>query len=155
MLTDSNMYLRLPEGHNAGAMDVSEVRLINVRALIEKSGGQAQFAEKIGRDASYVSQIAGKNPRKPIGDKIARHIERAFNLQRGWLDSLRDKSTIQQINHVTLEAVIAEIETVIASKNVTLSPDKYAKLVALVYRDALEGKGVDSQRLATIIDLST
>jgi hypothetical protein len=58
----------------------------NLRA----SGAIKDFAEKIGVKPGYASGIASPNPEKAkraIGDNMARRIENAFGMARGWLDS--------------------------------------------------------------------
>ena len=67
-------------------MNVKEARYANTRKLIEQCGGVTVFADKIGKSQSQASQIAGENPIKGIGNKIAAEIEAAFGLERGWLD---------------------------------------------------------------------
>jgi len=47
------------------------------------------FSDKIGKAPTQASAFAGKNPRKGIGNKIAREIENAFKKPRGWLDRPR------------------------------------------------------------------
>lgn len=67
-------------------MDISEIRYSNARLLVEEAGSMVAFAEKIGKAPTQASAIAGKNPRKGIGNRIAREIEEAFGKTRGWLD---------------------------------------------------------------------
>lgn len=72
---------------------VADIRHANLIELIRRAGGTGAFAERIGRDASQVSQWANRAPDsktgKPrnIGDRAARHIEQALQLQRGWMDA--------------------------------------------------------------------
>lgn len=49
----------------------------------------AKFAEQIERSQTQVSRLAGKNPTRNIGEKLARHIERVFCLPTYWLDQDR------------------------------------------------------------------
>lgn len=70
-------------------MENKEIRLRNTRALIQQSGGVALFAEKLKKAETQVSAFAGSNPRKGIGNKIAREIEEAFGKAPGWLDVLQ------------------------------------------------------------------
>lgn len=75
------------------AMDKYEKRrqrLIQIRD--EMCGGKAvDVARKIEREPSYVSRMLyepGKNGRKRIADDMIEIIETAFNLPRGWMDSI-------------------------------------------------------------------
>jgi phage repressor protein C with HTH and peptisase S24 domain len=69
-------------------MNIKEIRYLNARALVDRAGGVSAFAERIGKGQSQVSQFAGENPIKGIGDKIAGQIEEAFGLPRGYMDRL-------------------------------------------------------------------
>lgn len=73
-----------------GRMGTEKQRLINARWLSSRAGGQAEFAKKIQRSEPQVSHLIGKNPTRPIGKRLARHIERCFNLAKGWLDVSHD-----------------------------------------------------------------
>lgn len=65
---------------------IREIRRDNVRYLRDQSGGNSLFAKKINREATQTSRILGNNPTKNIGEDLARHIERCFDLPEGWLD---------------------------------------------------------------------
>lgn len=68
-----------------------EIRLHNARLLQSTlPGGQDEMCERLGKSQSHVSAFMGRNPRKGIGDKVAREIEAAFNLEAGWLDIWHD-----------------------------------------------------------------
>lgn len=72
-----------------------ENRLHNVRQLVERNGGVTSFATRLGVRKQYVSQIAGQGneeARKPIGDDMARKIEREFSLPKGFLDQDPEQS---------------------------------------------------------------
>lgn len=64
---------------------IEEIRLENLRSLIAKLGGPESFSMKIGKTPNQISQLA--NEHKGIGSKIAREVEEAINLERGWLDN--------------------------------------------------------------------
>lgn len=65
---------------------VEETRLVNLRELIARAKGPSNLARVVEMSVSLLSQMAGRNPSKPIGQRAARKIEEAFGLQRGWLD---------------------------------------------------------------------
>lgn len=65
---------------------VKEIRLENARLLVREAGGQKGMIEKTGRSQSQISQLMGDNAEKPIGDSIARSLEKACGKPRGWLD---------------------------------------------------------------------
>jgi len=68
-------------------MNTKEIRLKNLNGLIEKHGNQKKLSDLIDIDSSYLSQL--KNPSNPknIGENMARKIEAALGLQKGWMDN--------------------------------------------------------------------
>ncbi|NSX14993.1 helix-turn-helix transcriptional regulator [Cupriavidus taiwanensis] len=67
-------------------MSRQEIRLRRVRELVAAEGGLARFAERLGISNSQVSQFAGKNPTRNIGNAVAAKIEAAYGKPAGWLD---------------------------------------------------------------------
>ncbi|MFA7290929.1 MAG: hypothetical protein WC023_01650 [Rhodocyclaceae bacterium] len=61
-------------------------RLWNLRQLVRAAGGINAAAEVLQRHNSYITSIAGPNPSRNIGDKMAQTIETAFGLPPGSLD---------------------------------------------------------------------
>jgi SOS-response transcriptional repressor LexA len=74
----------------------SDIRLQNLRTLIEKAGGPSEAARKLEMDQSQLSQIAGKNPTRNIGTALARRIEKVFRRAEGWLDVPHSQLPLQQ-----------------------------------------------------------
>jgi hypothetical protein len=68
-------------------MDSYQIRLINARSLADSAGGPAAFARRLGKSTGQIAHIIGPNPVKNIGHLIARQIEDAFAMPRGWLDT--------------------------------------------------------------------
>lgn len=66
--------------------EIRQNRLWQMRRLVKLAGGVNAAAEKLGRSPAYVTAIAGPNPQRNIGDKMAAVIEEAFGLQPGDLD---------------------------------------------------------------------
>lgn len=72
-------------------MDVKQVRRERLKSLLKKHGGawtQAALADKADTKAAYLSQIINETPGAQVGDALARKIEIAANLPRGWMDGL-------------------------------------------------------------------
>ncbi|UEH06697.1 S24 family peptidase [Pseudomonas sp. HN8-3] len=71
-------------------MDIKEIRRFRLRKLIRTrfSGVSARFAEHIGKQPSYIARIFSDNPQhsRNIGESLAREIERACDLEAGYLD---------------------------------------------------------------------
>lgn len=69
-------------------MNINDIRRLNLDHIIGspgKHGRIAEFAEKHGQDASYISQLLNKN--RNMGEKAARKIERAIGLPPLTLDN--------------------------------------------------------------------
>ena len=66
---------------------ISDIRRDNARQLAEKCESKQEFSARIDRESTQVSRFIGKNPTKNIGDSLARHIEKCFNLPTGWMDN--------------------------------------------------------------------
>ncbi|CAI2423775.1 Uncharacterized HTH-type transcriptional regulator CBU_1416 [Serratia fonticola] len=69
-----------------------EIRRENARKLRDSTGGNSSFSNFINREPTQISRVIGKNPTKRIGEDLARHIERCFNLPEGWLDREHHKN---------------------------------------------------------------
>lgn len=75
---------------------IAEIRRIRLEQLIERYGSTADLNVALGkaRTDSKLSQLRNASARKgrakpsQMGDKIARDIEEALNLESGWMDNL-------------------------------------------------------------------
>lgn len=68
-------------------MTIYEIRLSNTRnQLASRKMPLKDLAAKMGKAAAQVSSFAGRNPHKNIGNQIAREIEIALDLPKGFLD---------------------------------------------------------------------
>lgn len=62
-------------------------RLANMRRLMEEHGGPKALAAKLGyKQSSFVVQMAGPNPTRPITEDTCRKIEEALGLEEGSMD---------------------------------------------------------------------
>ena len=73
-------------------MKLTEVRLENLRQLVEEAGGATELAKKAGyKQPSYIYQILNQSAiqngkPKNIGPNMARKLEQAMGKEEGWLD---------------------------------------------------------------------
>ena len=81
------------------AMDISEIRKANLLELIEikSNGSQKDFANAVPTAPAYISQIInetiGRNGKPAVvGTAMARKIEKAFNLEHGYMDIFHNKN---------------------------------------------------------------
>lgn len=60
---------------------INDNRVTNLRALFAFHGGPTNLSRALGHaNASFVVQIAGPNPRRPVSDRTARKIEQQLDL---------------------------------------------------------------------------
>ena len=72
---------------NSG-VDIKEIRLKNLRLLIEEVGSAAELARRVKTDPAYLSQILSTKIKRALGGELARRIERAMAKPHGWMDRL-------------------------------------------------------------------
>lgn len=75
-------------------MENKEIRKANLEGLIRKYAQEsgmtkAGFADLCDISPSVLSQMTGNNPKRNVGDRMARKIEASFNLPSGWMDHPR------------------------------------------------------------------
>lgn len=73
---------------------ISEIRRENARKLRDGVGGNSYFANLIDREPTQTSRFLGGNATKNIGDGMARHIEKCFDLPQGWLDQKHQTTNV-------------------------------------------------------------
>ena len=83
---------------NSAMKTIDEIRLTNLLALIDSAGSIQAVADATNRSHAQISQIknsakygdTGKN--RAMGDTMARALEKAFQLERGWMDNVHSGS---------------------------------------------------------------
>lgn len=69
-------------------MDIYQIRRVNLKNLIEQSGGRQPFLAKIGKADSQISQLlSDTKSSRNIGSKLAREIEEKCGKESGFLDT--------------------------------------------------------------------
>ena len=77
---------------NAPMMTINEIRKINYELLRKESGlDKGKFAEKMGTDPSYMSQIFSEKSKRNIGRELARKIEYSAGKSVGWMDVMHEE----------------------------------------------------------------
>jgi hypothetical protein len=70
--------------------DVYAVRRHNLLLLVDQHHGRKQLGEALGySNGSYISQLLGTPPKRPLTETTARNIEAKLGLACGWLDMVR------------------------------------------------------------------
>lgn len=70
-----------------GIEDLRNLRIKNLRRLAEAYGSWAELARAVGCSGTFLTAVAGPNPRRNIGEKLARDLENTLNLKAGWFDT--------------------------------------------------------------------
>lgn len=86
---------------NNNMKTIKEIRRDNARKLRDGVGGNTYFANMIDRDPTQTSRFMGDNATKNIGDDMARHIEKCFDLPEGWLDQEHQTTNIANAVNVS------------------------------------------------------
>lgn len=91
----------------------AEIRLGNLKTLIEEFGTQEDVAERAGTSQVYLSQLRNKSldsktgrPRE-IGARLARKLESGCNKPIGWMDVVHGVD--EQTHRIAEPAVVYEI----------------------------------------------
>lgn len=84
-------------------MDIAEIRKENMLSLLEGYKTQAEFADLVGTEPAYISQlkkgVKKTGERITMGDSLARGIETALNLPYGWMDKQNNTTIHNQFNN--------------------------------------------------------
>lgn len=97
-----------------GMKTIDEIRRDNARTLRDSVGGNKSFATMLDREATQISRIIGRNPSKRIGDDLARHIEKCFQLPMGWLDQEHQTTNVAPTTDVFKTEVEFQLVPVIS-----------------------------------------
>lgn len=122
--------------------DLHTIRRANLRHLFQSYGGPTALAEKLGySNGSFLVQIAGPNPIRPLTEKTARKIEEKLKLETGWFDLehtgiisyAKPSQTLTVLDSNRLVDCIAAVTHAAEDLNLHLTPEKIGSLVALIY----------------------
>ena len=125
---------------------LNKQRRANLRTVLQEQGGPASFAKKLGQAGpSFLSQMV--NGHRVITEKTCRRIEREAGKPEYWMDQAHTSTegiTPTQTVRVDPSFVGAAVKMVAEIQQelkISLSPEKYAEIVNLVYENAqLTGK---------------
>lgn len=65
---------------------IRKVRIANLRALAQTYGGWTALGQITGHSCSFLTAVAGPNPRRSFGEVLARDLERTLKLKPYYLD---------------------------------------------------------------------
>jgi hypothetical protein len=131
--------------------DLIDTRRENVRRLMREAGGPTALATQLGyANGSYIAQVAGPNPHKPITEKVAREWEAKLGIPAGWLDRQPDWDREFAERLLELVALIAEQA---AAAGVKLTQRQMTRMAQLVHEHGRKAGRIDRDYIARLIEL--
>lgn len=121
---------------------INKHRVQNLRALAAQFKPFKEMATKIGWTDSYLHQLFGPNPIRPVTERTARHIERKLGLREGALDQESAVALEVATNALAdpLESLMTTIDRELrASDMLPLRDEKYRALVTHLFRFSSKG----------------
>lgn len=147
-------------------MSTSDYRRENLRRLIAACGGPSAVADRLGySNASYVVQMTGPNPTRPVSERTARTVEEVFLLPALSLDepvfvefSSAEKPLDPPTPSMNAEHFVQIINAVVRvcdEEGANISHRKFADILSLVVLDVGRRKGgVDESMMKTLVRLA-
>lgn len=132
---------------------IDEIRRSNGRKLIDQHTA-TKIAKLLGhQSASTLSQVFGPGQFRAPSEKMMRRIEAALDLPIGSTDLETASAVTPDITELVV-SVIHLVGAVLESEAMSLSPAKFAEVVVLTFRDAMEHEGqLNEDRLRRVIRL--
>lgn len=134
-------------------MDVKQIRLSNLRALIEKEGAVSQLALRLQISPIYIYRVL--DGKFTVGDSMARKIEDAYNQQAGWMDILHGKQLSIQNSKIaapltTLTDSIQPVSKVTPQEEVPPISSPFSELVPRLLSFLDNELGAQGQKLTEL-----
>jgi DNA-binding transcriptional regulator YdaS (Cro superfamily) len=121
-------------------------RIRNLRAVCARYEQQNDVVKLLGWTPSYLSQLIGPNPTRPVSEKTARGIEAKLKLATGVLESEAPPPELRgAVSADLLDNVMVAVDTAMEVAGWKLSDEKYRALVSHLYK-------AHSKRGATQVD---
>ena len=113
-------------------MDATEVRRINLIALIKKQGAQNKFADLVETPAPFLSQVV--NQKRGMGTTVARRIEAKLGKPRGWMDNLQTPAEMgtNDTNRKPLLKALVNIVNAFFQGTALLDPENRSKKMSFI-----------------------
>lgn len=132
--------------------NVFDKRRENLRKLVDDWGGPASLSRKLGySNGSYLAQLVGPNPRREVGERLARSIEEKLGLPTLWLDG--QPKAAPRINDDLLAQCLQSVAVAIEESKRKIPSDRQATLATLVYEQASETGKVDQAYVKRLLSL--
>lgn len=122
-------------------IELSELRRQNGRNVIASHGGVGRVATLMGYPSpSFLVQIYGPNPSRKPTERTTRKMEQSLGLEVGTLDQPPSNVNPPAETISFISDLIQLVGKVFEQEGVSVSPGRFANVVALAYTDAMEQK---------------
>lgn len=146
-------------------LGVADLRKINLRTLIARYGGPSALAKKLGySNATFISQMIGPKPIRPLSEKTCRKIETALDLPPLWMDEdhetkaleVREPAATYTVTRTGLDTeLLRRVAQAIEDAGVPFAAAKFGDVVTMVYEDAIsKGGAIDPQYVVRVLRLA-
>lgn len=138
---------------------LNQQRRENLRQVLSEQGGPASFAKKLGQAGpSFLSQMV--NGHRVITEKTSRRIEEVAGKPEYWMDQphsslegMAPTSTVR-VDPSFVGAAVKMVAEIQQELKVSLSPEKYAEIVNLVYENAQRTGEIDAAFSMRLVKLT-
>lgn len=130
-------------------LTIDDFRLENMRRFINENGGPTAVSKRLGySNGSYLVQMTGPNPTRPITEKSARSFEHRLGMKPGSLDQAvevppqtrasrpKSKATSEPTGPSHMVDIINTVTSLVKESGAQMSTQKFADLMALAATDA-------------------
>jgi hypothetical protein len=129
-----------------------DTRLARLRELIEQHGGPLALSKKLGyTNASYLVQMTGPNPMRPVSERTARRYERQLGLPEGWLDQAPTEPVVAPESPDTIAGIVRLVGQVLDAEKVSVPISRFADIVALASEHSASGREEFVHQLAKLV----
>lgn len=125
-------------------MDATTARTHNIRLLVQQAGGPTEFGELIERGQPQVSQWISATSPKPIGNQLARHIEKKLGQEQGWLDRPHGEVATSWDDVEAVRDVAQVLHDCFAEQHIPFRLEEAPDLFLKLYKDRLAMRDIHS-----------
>lgn len=127
-----------------------------LQELIREHGGPKALATALGyENPSFLVQMAGPSPTRPVTEKTATAIEKSLALGDGWFDGSKGAQDVSPQQESLVIDVATCVHEVCSELHVALSAAKFRNIVTLAYSDAVAKGSPRADHIRQLIQLAT
>lgn len=146
-------------------LSVADIRKINLRTLVAKFDGPSALAKKLGySNGSYISQMIGPRPIRPLNEKTCRKMELKLGYPAMWMDRdhgrkarvVREEPGVYKVGAAELDSeLLRAVAQAIEDAGIPYAAGKFGDVVTMLYEDASsKGGKIDAAYLVKVLRLA-